>query len=131
MMRNARFMAATVTLAVLAAVIVAPRPAVSCPLCPNPSITLAEQLEQFNVVALTQWVDGAKSEEKKAGSTTYEIVQLVRGEASAIKKGERVALSRYRAAKKGDLFLLMGNRTKTIEWGSPLEVSETSFNYIT
>jgi hypothetical protein len=130
-MRTLRITTAAVTLAALVAAIVVPTPAAECcPFCSAPSLTLTEQLAQSDAAVLVQWVSGTKAEEKKLGSTTYEIVQLVRGEAGVIKKGERVALNRYRAAKKGDLFMLMGSKAKTIEWGSPLEVSETSFNYI-
>ncbi len=46
-------------------------------------------------------------------------------------QGDRIVLARFRAGKKGDLFLLMGTRNgSTIEWGSPLEVTETSYNYV-
>ena len=131
MMRSVRFMATAVTLTALATAIIVPATdAECCPLCPIQSITLAEQLAQSDAAVLVQWVEGKKAEEKKLGSTTYEIIQLVHGDAKTIKKGERVSLNRYRAAPKGDLFMLMGSKAKTIEWSSPLEVSETSFNYI-
>ncbi len=129
-MRSFRFMTAAVTLAALVAAITLPTSAESCPFCSAPSLTLTEQLAQSDAAVLVQWVEGKKAEEKKLGSTTYEIVQLVHGDAKTIKKGERVSLNRYRAAQKGDLFMLMGSKAKTIEWSSPLEVSETSFNYI-
>jgi hypothetical protein len=44
--------------------------------------------------------------------------------------GGRITLARHRAGKPGDLFLLTGSRGTSIEWGSPLEVTETSFNYM-
>src|SRR5262249_35069199 len=48
-----------------------------------------------------------------------------------LKKGDRVKLIRYRAAKAGDLYLLLGSAAgATIDWGSPIEVTEQSYAYI-
>ncbi|MHC4875703.1 MAG: hypothetical protein ACYTGL_04340 [Planctomycetota bacterium] len=105
-------------------------PAMSCPFCSAPSLTLAEQLAQADAAVLVQWADGTKPTEKSAGSTVYEIKQIVRNHKSTLKVGERITLPRYRASKIGDLFMLMGSKGTVIEWGSPLEVSEASFNYI-
>jgi hypothetical protein len=46
-------------------------------------------------------------------------------------KGDKITLTQYRSGKKGNLFLLTGLRgVDGIEWNSPMEVTETSFNYI-
>ncbi len=105
-------------------------PAMSCPFCSAPSLTLAEQLAQADAAVLVQWVEGKKPTEKSAGSTVYEIKQIVRNHKSTLKVSDRITLPRYRASKVGDLFMLMGSKGTAIEWGSPLEVSEASFNYI-
>ncbi|MCA9019109.1 MAG: hypothetical protein KDA74_03135 [Planctomycetaceae bacterium] len=105
----------------------------ACPFCSAPTLTLAEQLQASQSTALVQWVGGkeADPDEGFAGVTEYEIVRMVNDESSTLKKGERVTLERYRQAGKGDLFLLLGNVIdEKIEWSSPLEVTETSFNYI-
>ncbi len=104
--------------------------AVCCPFCSAPSLTKSEEVAQSDAVVLVQWVEGKKTKGQEPGNTTYEIVQVVKGPGASLKKGKRVTLVRYRTAKKGDLFLLMGTQTAGIEWGSPLEVTETSFNYI-
>jgi len=101
-----------------------------CPFCSAPSLTLSEQLSQSDAATLVQWVEAKKGEKDKAGITVYEIVTVVHGPKDTLKKGGKITLARYRAGKKGNLFLLMGSKGTTIEWGSPLEVSETSFNYI-
>ncbi len=123
------------------------------PFCPPGSfrpfrrpLTLSEQLAQSDAVVLVQWVKAnrpptADAGQKGAGtsasapilsSTVYEILQVVKSPKGkgALKKGNRVTLNRFRAGKKGDLFLLTGTKGTNIEWGSPLEVTETSFNYI-
>ena len=110
---------------------VAVSPAMSCPFCSAPSLTLAEQISQADAVVLVQWVEGEKATEKTAGKTVYEIKQVTRNHKDSLKAGERITLPRYRASQVGDLFLLMGSKGVDVEWGSPLEVTETSFAYIT
>jgi hypothetical protein len=107
----------------------------SCPFCSAPSLTLSEQLHSAQTAVLVQWA-GAKQadfEEGFSGNTTYEVVQIVQDESGTLEKGQSVTLDRYRSGRKGDLFLLLGTvlaSEKKIEWSSPLEVTETSFNYI-
>lgn len=102
----------------------------SCPFCSAPSLTLAEQMAQADAAVLVQWVGGKKATDKSAGETVYEIRQIVRNHKNALKVEDRVTLPRYRESKVGDLFLLVGSKGVTIEWASPLEVTETSFNYV-
>jgi hypothetical protein len=102
----------------------------ACPFCEAPSLTLSEQLAQADAAVLVQWVEGTKPTDKLAGSTVYEVKQIVRNHKDTVKVGDRITLRRYRASKVGDLFMLMGSKGVSIDWGSPLEVTETGFNYI-
>ena len=102
----------------------------ACPFCEAPSLTLSEQLAQADAAVLVQWVEGTKPTDKLAGSTVYEVKQIVRNHKDTVKVGDRVTLRRYRSSKVGDLFMLMGSKGVSIDWGSPLEVTETGFNYI-
>ena len=102
----------------------------ACPSCEFPSLTLAESLAQTDAAILVQWASGKKPTEDSAGNTTYEVKQILRNYKGKLKVGDRVTLPRYRASKIGDLFVLMGSQQTTLEWGSPLEVTETAFNYI-
>lgn len=128
-----RFRAACVAVALLVAAIVTPMPAaLACPFCGVAQMTLTEQLAQADAAALVQWVGGEKDTEAKPGNTTYQVKQVVKGPKS-LAKDQKVTLDRYRTAKPGDLFFLLGTDLgdgKGLEWGSPLEVSETSFNYM-
>lgn len=101
-----------------------------CPSCDFPSLTLAESLAQTDAAILVQWASGKKPTEDSAGNTNYEVKQILRNYKGKLKVGDRVTLPRYRASKVGDLFVLMGSHQTTLEWGSPLEVTETAFNYI-
>ncbi|REJ91051.1 MAG: hypothetical protein DWQ34_16125 [Planctomycetota bacterium] len=104
----------------------------ACPFCEAPSLTLTEQLNQSDVAALVQWVESKPldREEGFPGSTTYEVVEVVHDASNTLEKGGQVTLKRDRAAQKGDLFLLLGTNGTTIEWSSPLEVTETAFQYM-
>jgi hypothetical protein len=115
-----------------------PAPVVACPFCSAPTLTLSEQYAKSDAAILGQWISGEMATREKLGSTTYEIVQVARTpfksseSGKAIEKGKHITLERYRAGKKGDLALLLGSRSKgeTIEWGSPLDVTALSYNYI-
>ncbi|WP_437190800.1 hypothetical protein [Planctomicrobium sp. SH527] len=106
---------------------------VACPFCSAPSLTMSEQLAGAQAAVLVQWASGKEADKDKGfiGSTTYEIVNVVRDESKELKKGSPIVLERYRQAKPGELFLLFGSITEgKVEWSSPLEVTESSFNYV-
>ncbi|WP_437201102.1 hypothetical protein [Planctomicrobium sp. SH664] len=107
--------------------------ATACPFCSAPSLTLAEQLDAAQAGILVQWVGGKPADREKSfiGETEYEILQVVRDETQKLEKGKTVTLDRFRTGNKGDLYLLLGTVVDgAIEWSTPLEVTETSFNYI-
>lgn len=103
--------------------------ALACPFCSAPSLTLSEQLTQADAAVLVVWVEGTAPTEKSAGNTTYSIIEVSRGPKD-LKKDDKLTVPRYRAGKKGDLFLLFGTKDKEIDWSSPLEVTETTYQYI-
>ncbi|HEX4072891.1 MAG TPA: hypothetical protein VHX68_17050 [Planctomycetaceae bacterium] len=108
-------------------------PAVACPFCSAPSQTLSEQVAQADGVCLVAWTGGTTATDQDPGKSTYEILQVVKAPKESVAKGDRVTLARYRAGKKGDLFLLMGTKSgrgNGIDWGSPTEITESSFNYV-
>lgn len=104
--------------------------ALACPFCSAPTLTLTEQYAKADAAVLVQWAGGEKPEKDLAGNTVFEVVQVLRDPAKNLEKGKRITLERYRAGKKGDLSLLMGSKGEVLEWGSPLEVTETAFNYV-
>lgn len=106
--------------------------AVGCPFCSAPSLTMTEQLAQANASLLVKWAGGQPAKDQDGGFTEYEIVEVVnQPTGSKLAKGNKVKLVRYRAAKAGDLYMLLGTTAgAVIDWGSPIEVTEESFTYI-
>ena len=106
-----RFLATSL---VVVAVWLAAQMTYACPFCAAPSLTMAEQVAQSDATVLVQWASGVKGTDDSAGSTTFEVKQIVRNFKDTVKVGEKVTLPRYRAGKAGDLFMLMGTQTETI-----------------
>ncbi len=104
--------------------------AMACPFCSAPSLTLTEQISQSDAIALVQYVKGTKPDEDQPGSTVYKVVDVLKGPKDEVKKGDKISLVRYRVGDPGDLFVLMGTQGTVIEWGSPLEVTETAYQYM-
>ena len=120
------------SLVAIAMMLIASNWAVCCPFCSAPSLTLSEQVAQADAVVLVKWIGGEVAEISDAGSTEFEIVEVVqRPDEGKLAKGGKISLIRYRAAKPGDQFILFGTKTDSaIEWGSPLEVSKSGYEYI-
>jgi len=104
----------------------------SCPFCSAPSLTLSEQVAQADAVVLVKWVSGQPAKLSDAGSTEFEVMEIVhQPEGSKLAEGSKINLIRFRAAKAGDQFMLFGTKVeKAIEWGSPLEVSKAAYHYM-
>lgn len=104
----------------------------ACPFCDAPDVTLSQQLQQSDVAVLVQWVDGKPLDRETGfpGSTTYEVIDLLHDSSGTLKKGGQIQIERYRAGQAGNLFVMLGSFTTQIEWGSPIEVTETSYNYM-
>ena len=108
----------------------APDAARSCPFCPTAAVTFSEQVAQSDCVVLVQWVKGEKPDGESIGYTVYEIKRIALNYKDTLRVGDRLRIPRYRAGEVGELFLLMGDKGVVIEWGSPLEITETGYNYI-
>ncbi len=109
--------------------VTASNPVVACPYCGGPQKTLSEEFADADVVALVQWKAG-RAPTGMLGSTTFSVVEIARGPKEAVKKDEQIKITQYQAGKKGDLFLLFGMQGKEIEWEKPLEVTETTYQYL-
>lgn len=103
-----------------------------CPLCVPAGLTLAEQLAQADVSVLVRWVESQPPTKDQgfAGATTYEVVEVLSDAGDAYKAGARIVINKERAARPGDLFILLGVGETDVLWDVPRAVSEASYQYI-
>ena len=101
----------------------------ACEYCGGPRQTLSEEFANADAVVLVQWKAG-RAPAGMLGNTTFSVIEIARGPKDVLKKDDQIKVTQYRAGKKGDLFLLFGTQGKEIEWNNPLEVSETTYQYI-
>lgn len=132
LMKRSRFSTWAAGLASLALLLFVTSWAQCCPFCSAPSLTLSEQVAQADAVVLVKWVTGQPAKLSDAGSTEFEVVEIVhQPEGSKLSEGSKINLIRYRAAKAGDQFMLFGTKVESaIEWGSPLEVTKEAYHYM-
>jgi len=106
--------------------------AMACPYCRPPDLSLTEQVEASDSAVLVQWVEGEEADRDKsfAGTTTYEIIDILKDDTKTLSKEKQITIERYRASKPGNLFLMLGSKATIIEWGSPIEITETGYNYV-
>ena len=71
----------------------------ACPFCSAPSQTLAEQVAQADGVCLVQFVKGEPAKDQDPGTSTYEVLQVVKSPNNSVKKGDHINLARYRAGQ--------------------------------
>jgi hypothetical protein len=131
-MKPSPLMAWVSGLSTLCVVLLVSSSANSCPFCSAPSLTLTEQVAQADAVVLVKWVGGQPAKVSDAGSTEFEVVDIVhQPDGGKLVKGSKINLIRYRAARAGDQFMLFGTKAEgAIEWGSPLEVSKAAYDYM-
>ena len=131
-MKQSRWMAWTSCLIAVTLLFAVSNSATSCPFCSAPSLTLTEQVSQADAVVLVKWVGGQPAKISDSGSTEFEVVDVVhQPDDGKLAKASKINLVRYRAAKPGEQFMLFGTKAdKVIEWGSPLEVSQTGYDYM-
>ncbi len=101
-----------------------------CPFCSAPSLTLTEQFSEADAVVLVQWVGGEPSTEVDPGTTEFEVLDIPRNKGIKLTKGKNLKVPRYRAAKKGDMYVLMGRQGAKFEWDTTLPVTAKSYEYM-
>lgn len=104
--------------------------ALACPFCDAPSLTLAEVVDQSDVVLLAEWAGGTEPQGEESGTTEYRILTVNKAPEGTFASGDRVSLVRYRPGRAGDLVLLTGTRARKLEWDPPTPMSKTVYQYV-
>jgi hypothetical protein len=103
-----------------------------CPLCPVGLTSYADHIARSDAVILTEWSSAIEAVADQRGSTTVQVRQIVKGAAKQL-SAKTLTLDRYRAGKKGQLYLvfgLIGEDTPDLVWTDVVEVNAASFQYI-
>lgn len=89
-------------------------------------LTLAEQIDEADVVALVEWV--ATSKGRDGEQTQFTVKRVAKGD--ILKRGQSHTVGRLRKGKLGDLYLLQGLKEKDgdIAWWLP-KTSRAAFEY--
>lgn len=104
----------------------------ACPFCSAPSLTLTEQLSGAQTAVYAKQVGGTEPAGTDAGTTDFEVVEVLhQPEGKSLKVGDKLTLIRYRAPEADKRFLLLSSSAATgLEWGSPIEVTESTLKYL-
>lgn len=103
----------------------------ACPFCSAPVLTLVEQYEKADAVAVVKWVSSQPPEKERAGKTNYAIQQVLHDASGKLKAGDSIVLDRFRAGKPTTEFILLGTKGDVLEWSSPLEATPQLVPYLT
>lgn len=102
----------------------------ACPFCGAPTLTLSERFAKADVAVDARWIEAQDAQASRPASTTYEIVQVLRGSAKSIEKGSRIKVDAFHSRKPSIHVLLLGTHGKAIDWGEPLELTEAALSYV-
>ncbi len=132
MLSPSRTRALVSTLGLTLVCLTLPAPLVGCPFC-TPKPSLSDQIAQSDEAYLVRFVRGEPGRDFDPGSGTYEVLQVMKPDATALKKGGQITLAQFQGAKAGDLFLLTGKRIGgdvKPYWNALAEVSQPAFDYL-
>jgi hypothetical protein len=116
-------LAATVTL------FAGQRPAEACSFCCAVSYTFAEELEQYDIVAIGKLV-AVTSGAGGPASATFEIVDLLKGKGLAKKLPDRVQVPGFTAVGANNRYLLLGVGSQSLIWSPPYPASARLAPYL-
>lgn len=122
--------------AALAVILLAGGSLLACPFCAAPSRTLSEQMESFDIVVIAEMMTEPVAEDDvRLPRATFRVKQCLRGselfsqeEIREGKEFESIVVSKK--DKPGDLFLVMGNGTRNINWSTPMQISPRVREYL-
>jgi hypothetical protein len=104
----------------------------ACPFC-TPLQTLATQVAQADSVCLVRFVTGEPATDQHVGSSTYEVLQVLKTPPGTVTKGDHIKLPQFRPGKAGELFLMTGakpSQESNLNWNSPTEATELAYSYV-
>jgi len=119
-----------ITLAALVSIIAHATPARCCPFCSAPQQTLSEMIGDSDHLVLARWIEGDRPNSKSPGTAQFEIIAVGRSRDDILSEGQMIELPFYVAGVRSSLYALMGPGTDFLNWQSPIEVTQDSWDYL-
>lgn len=102
-----------------------------CPFCGPTEPPFSQRLAKCDAALQVKWVSLEGDATSVDATTSFEVVEVLRGDSKAIKQGMLVKIPFARDGQPGDLFLLFreaGEDEPT--WTAPVEITEGRYGYI-
>lgn len=126
MPRNRQLSLIAVFASVAVAVTVA---ANACPFCPRTDAPLSEKLAESDVACVVKFLESKQGEKLSMETTLFEVIKLMRP-GNDLKPKSQIMTTFGVTAKKGDLFILMGQKKEDfMEWSIPIPMDELGSEY--
>ena len=110
----------------------------ACPFCSAVSLTFGEEINNSQVAVIAKLVQlppkptdpAAVNSSLDAGKAKFEVVKILKGE-EALGKSRTIETVYFGESPAGTTFLVMGIDPPTINWGTPIAITERGVAYVT
>ncbi len=122
----------------LASIAATSQRAVACPFCSAVSLTFSEEINNSQVALIAKLVqlpprpvgDAAANNSLDVAKAKFEVVKILKGE-DALGKTRTIETVYFGDSPLGSTFLIMGIDPPTINWGTPIAITERGQAYVT
>jgi hypothetical protein len=109
----------------------------ACPFCSAVSLTFGEEINTAQVAVIARLVKtpppvegaAAQTSSLEVTKTKFDIVKVLKGE-EALGKTRTIEVAYFGESPAGATFLVMGIDPPTINWGTPIAISERGQEYV-
>lgn len=131
--------ASAIVVLIVALLLIQAATAPGCPFCAAASQTLSEETQGADVVVLGKLVKEASTDEapdkgrgagSNSGTATFQVTEVIRGDASLVKSGQEIDVVYFGPADKEQLFMVTGIGSDKIDWVTPLPLSAAAVDYM-
>jgi hypothetical protein len=114
------------------------QPARACPFCAAVSLTFSEEIANSKVAVIAKLVQlppraqgaAAQNSSLDVAKAKFEVVTILKGE-EVLGKSRTLETVYFGDSPVGATFLIMGIDPPTINWGTPIAISERGVEYVT
>lgn len=105
----------------------------ACPFCDAPAQTLSEETAAADAVVLAKLIKEADptsdANDPNSGMATFEVIEVLRGN-DALGDAKELKAVHFGESNKDQIFLISGLGTESIDWTTPLALSDAAVEYV-